>query len=70
MAHDVKVTENKKLIEYWCIRAIAQNQQNGTKTVVKEIELPTEPNLDEIASFLHISGADFVSVEHNYKFFE
>jgi len=68
MTHDVKITESKELIEYWSIRAIAQNQSNGVKTVLNEIELVTEPSLDEIATFLHNSDADFASVVHNYKF--
>lgn len=67
MLHNVAVIENKILEEYWCIRAIRGNF-NGTKKVIGEMKCTNEPDLSDIAAFLKSSGADFVSVEHNYRF--
>lgn len=70
MLHKVTITksEEKMLEEYWCMRAIKENQMNRAKSVVKESECTKEPTLEEIALFLANSGGDFVSVEHNYRF--
>lgn len=70
MLHKVTVTktEEKALEEYWCMRAIKENPETKSKSVVKESECNQEPTLEEIALFLANSGGDFVSVEHNYRF--
>ena len=60
------VREDKILEEYWCMRGITRT--NNTLSVCKEKELPNKPELEEIAQFLSDSNADFVSVEHNYRF--
>lgn len=70
MLHKVTITksEEKTLEEYWCMRAIKENPETKSKSVVKESECTKEPTLEEIALFLANSGGDFVSVEHNYRF--
>lgn len=72
MTHNVEVTttENKVIEEYWVMRAVKENVivQGRTKQVFKEQELTHEPTPQEIAQFLSESKADFVSVEHNYRF--
>ena len=67
MLHNVTVSEDKVLEEYWCIRAIKTNIHNE-KVVVGEMECTNKPTLNEIAAFLKNSGADFVSVVQNYRF--
>lgn len=70
MLHKVTITkpEEKELEEYWLMRAIKENPETKSKTVVKEFECTKEPTLEEIALFLANSGGNFVSVEHNYRF--
>ena len=67
MLHNVTVSEDKVLEEYWCIRAIKTNIHNE-KVVVGEMKCTNKPTLNEIAAFLKNSGADFVSVVQNYRF--
>lgn len=67
MLHNVTVSEDKVLEEYWCIRAIKTNIHNE-KVVVGEMKCTNKPKLNEIAAFLKNSGADFVSVVQNYRF--
>lgn len=68
MQHNVTITkeENRVIEEYWCIRAIRACDLK--KTVIDEKELDHNPTLQEIAQFLSETKADFVSVEHNYRF--
>lgn len=70
MKHNVTITkkENRVIEEYWCIRAVVEHIGTGAKSVIKEKEFVKEPNLNEIATFLREARADFVSVEHNYRF--
>ena len=70
MLHKVTVTktEEKVLEEYWVMRGIRNNLREFSKTVISEQECEHEPMYEEIAQFLAKSGADFVSVEHNYRF--
>lgn len=70
MLHNVTVTktEEKVLEEYWCIRGVKENIVTDAKSVIGEMKCTKEPTLNEIAVFLENSGADFVSVEHNYRF--
>lgn len=67
MKHTVEIIARKKkeLEEYWLLRAILDS--GARKTVVKEKEIPCEPSMALIGSFLEESGASFVSVEHNYR---
>ena len=72
MTHNVKVeshmvtTVGKILEEYWCMRGI--KRINRSLSVCKEEETESEPTPTQIAQFLEDSGADFVTVEHNYRF--
>lgn len=72
MQHNVTITkeENRVIEEYWLMRAIKENVivKGTTKQVFKEQELDHNPTLQEIAQFLSETKADFVSVEHNYRF--
>lgn len=70
MLHKVTITksEEKALEEYWCIRAVKENIITNAKSVIGEMKCTKEPTLNEIAIFLGNSGADFVSVEHNFRF--
>lgn len=70
MLHKVTITktEEKVLEEYWCIRAVKENIVTNAKSVIGEMKCDKEPTLKEIAVFLENSNADFVSVEHNYRF--
>lgn len=66
MLHNVTVSEDKVLEEYWCIRAIKEDFNNAKK-VVREMKCTNKPTLNEIAVFLKNSGGDFVSVVQNYR---
>lgn len=70
--HKVTVTktEEKVLEEYFVMRAVKNSNfaPNKTKQVFKEKECNQQPTHEEIAKFLSDAGADFVSVEHNYRF--
>lgn len=70
MIHKITVTktEEKTIEEYWCIRGVKENIVTGAKSVIREMKCTKEPTLNEIAIFLGNSGADFVSVEHNFRF--
>lgn len=70
MIHKITVTktEEKTIEEYWCIRGVKENIVTGAKSVIGEMKCTKEPTLNEIAIFLENSGADFVSVEHNFRF--
>lgn len=83
MTHEVEITttENKVIEEYWVIRGmrsadIAEYNINthvsksfkNKDLINEEKELNHKPTLQEIAQFLSESKADFVSVEHNYRF--
>lgn len=67
MLHNVTVSEDKVLEEYWCIRSIKEDYNNAKK-VVGEMKCKSKPTLNEIATFLKNSGGDFVSVVQNYRF--
>lgn len=67
MLHNVTVSEDKVLEEYWVIRAIKEDY-NNVKKVVGEMKCTNKPTLNEIAAFLKNSGGDFVSVVQNYRF--
>lgn len=67
MLHNVIVSEDKVLEEYWFIRSIKEDY-NNEKKVVGEMKCTIEPTLNEIAIFLKNSGGDFVSVVQNYRF--
>lgn len=82
MTHTVtiKKTEKRVIEEYWLMRGIKKDFQadcmiscsgifmgKGDK-ILEEKESKTEPTLEQIAQFLSDSNADFVSVEHNYRF--
>lgn len=70
MHHNLTITkeENKVIEEYWCIRAVKENYVTNAKSVIGEMKCDKEPTLNEIAAFLDNMQADFVSVEHNYRF--
>lgn len=83
MTHEVEITttENRIIEEYWVIeareneRSSVHNPITGRITVyvrdypLKERkEINHAPSHQEIAQFLSESKADFVSVEHNYRF--
>lgn len=70
MLHKVTVTktEEKVLEEYYVMRGIRIIPCTNAKEVIKEEESNAQPTLQDIAQFLTNSGADFVSVEHNYRF--
>lgn len=72
MTHEVEITtiENRVIEEYWVMRAVKENAivKGTAKQVFKEQELTHNQTLQEIAQFLSESKADFVSVEHNYRF--
>lgn len=72
MLHNVTVTktEEKALEEYYVMRAVKNSNfaPNKTKQVFKEKECNHYPESSEIAQFLSDTGANFVSVEHNYRF--
>lgn len=83
MQHNVTITkeENRVIEEYWCMTArssvgIAEYdvKTRTSRDIGNEIipngrkELDHEPTLEEIAQFLSETKADFVSVEHNYRF--
>lgn len=73
MIHNVKITESKNRVieEYWLMRGLKKTFNDclkDVKKVIAERESGTEPTIDEIAQFLYDSKADFVSVEHNYRF--
>lgn len=67
MLHNVTVSEDKVLEEYYVIRAIKEDY-NSIKKVVGEMKCMNKPTLSEIATFLKNSGGDFVSVVKNYRF--
>lgn len=67
MLHNVTISEDKVLEEYWCIRAIKEDFNNAKK-VVGEMKCTNKPTPNEIAAFLKNSGGDFVSVVQNYRF--
>lgn len=67
MLHNVTVSEDKVLEEYWCICAIKEGFNNAKK-VVGEMKCTNKPTMNDIASFLKNSGGDFVSVVQNYRF--
>lgn len=68
MTYNVQIakTEDKILEEYWVMRGVKSIR--GEKKVILERESERYPKLSEIAQFLSDSGADFVSVEHNFRF--
>lgn len=70
MTHTVtiKKTEKRVIEEYWLMRGIRIVPCTNAKEVIKECESEKEPTLEQIAQFLSDSNADFVSVEHNYRF--
>lgn len=67
MTYNVQITktENKTLEEYWLMRGV--KNKHGEKKVILEREFEHYPEKYEIAQFLVDSGADFVSVEHNFR---
>lgn len=73
MLHNVTITktEEKELEEYYVMRGI-KKQYDGLgsekKVVCCEREVSQYPDFGTIAQFLSDTGADFVSVEHNYRF--
>lgn len=66
MRHVVITTKQRVMEEYWVIRGVFLTKEG--KKVLKEKEFKRPPNIDEIAEFLNKSGADFASVEHNFRF--
>ena len=83
MQHNVTITteENRVIEEYWIIsskkNSIISNRKSMSETEKIagykcnsscEKELDHNPTLQEIAQFLSETKADFVSVEHNYRF--
>ena len=78
MLHNVTVrkAENKKLEEFWIMRAVHEIRERDSETkrekinfhVIEDVELGHEPTPQEIAQFLSDSKADFVSVVQNYRF--
>lgn len=71
--HEVEITttENRVVEEYWVMRGIknvTDDCLHTTKKVIAERERGKIPTPQEIAQFLSESKADFVSVEHNYRF--
>lgn len=66
MIHEVNVTQKRALEEYYLLRGIRNN--GNKKEVIKEKEFQDKPTLDDIATFLNDSRADFVSLETNYRF--
>lgn len=69
MNHNVTITkeENKVIEEYWVMKE-KNNYTYITCRPPKTQKLDHEPTLQEIAQFLSETQADFVSVEHNYRF--
>lgn len=54
------------LADYYVVRVI--NETNSKKTVIREVEFPSEPTAPQIAEIiLNTKGASFASVEHNYR---
>lgn len=73
MLHKITVTktEEKVLEEYYVMRGIKKQYDglgNEKKVVCCEREVSKYPDFGTIAQFLNECGADFVSVEHNYRF--
>ena len=68
MIHDVKVVQQRTLEDYYLLRGIRRT--GNRKEVIGEKESENKPTLDDIATFLNDSGADFVSLENNYRFSE
>ncbi len=66
MIHEVSIAQKRTLEEYYLLRGIRYT--GNKKEVIKEKEFPNKPTLDDIAAFLNDSGADFVSLETNYRF--
>lgn len=78
MLHNVTVrkSENKKLEEFWIMRAVHEIRECDSETkrqkinfhVIEDVETDHNPTPNEIAQFLSDSKADFVSVVQNYRF--
>lgn len=73
MLYNVSVRkEEKKVLEmYYVMRGIKRQTDslgNEKKVVCAERELSSCPDSDTIAQFLYESGADFMSLEQNYRF--
>ena len=65
MIHDVKVVQQRTLEEYYFLRGIRDT--GNKKEVIREKEFQDKPTPDDIAAFLNDSGADFASLETNYR---
>lgn len=75
MLHNVTVikAEEKVLEEYYVMRGIKEWHDNlgdvkKKRAVICDREIFQYPDTETIAQFLSESGADFVTVEHNYHF--
>lgn len=71
MTHEVEITttENRVIEEYWVMKSVKDGEYPiPISEAIKKKELAHEPTFQEIAQFLSESKADFVSVEHNYRF--
>ena len=72
MKHNVNVESKmtvsvgKVLDEYW--RMCGMKRINSVLSTCKEKEVAHNPSLKQIAQFLEDSGADYVAVEHCYRF--
>lgn len=72
MTHKVTITtkEEKTVEEYWILHGVYALDkhllQMSGRTEPKEYS--REPTIEEIAQFLSDSHADFVTVNHNYRF--
>lgn len=76
----IKKSENKVIEEYFEMQAVKSGSKSDLmisnpelcigkgNLIIKRKEVKNKPTIEEIAQFLSDTGADFVSVEHNYRF--